>query len=252
MVAYEITQPNYHRNGVNGGSAAIVPGTILKRLTTEDHVDVATDPADAFAGVACEDMPIGIMRSVQVDGVAKVRTGGAFSVGAKLTADTTGRAVAASADTQNVIGFSLQASTGADEKVSVELTKAGSANSAAVFSRTLSITHEDLSDADTSQSFNLGAALPSGARPLGYRWQLDEAFVKDAQTFTGQIGIAGTLNKYADTLDIDGSTGETAAALGPVDAGSEQLLFTVNTNTGTLASSTAGEITVEFLFAVPG
>ena len=248
---WEISQPSYHRTGINAGSAAIVVGTILKRTTGEQEVDVATAASDAFAGIAIEDMPVGIGRSVQVDGVAIVRTGAAIAIGDKLTTDSTGRAVPVSSSSQNIIGVAVTAATAADQTVSVELTKAGAGTNSNVFSRTLTLAFGDLTAAGTSQSFDIGAPLPTGARMLGYRVNRTAAFVKGAQTFTGQIGVAGTLNKYADNLDIDGTPAEDAAALGPKNGGGEQLLFTVNTNTGTLASSTAGALTAEVFFSVP-
>jgi hypothetical protein len=248
---WEISQPSYHRTGINAGSTAIVVGTILKRGTGEQEVDIATAASDAFAGIAIEDMPVGIGRSVQVDGVAVVRTGAAVAIGDKLTSDSTGRAVPVSSTSQNIIGVAVTAATAADQTVSVELTKSGAGTNSNVFKRELTLVFGDLTDADTSQSFSIGAPLPAGARMLGYRVNRTAAFVKGAQTFIGQIGIAGTLNKYADNLDIDGTPAEDAAALGPKNGATEQLLFTVTTNTGTLASSTAGALTAEVLFSVP-
>jgi hypothetical protein len=252
QLPWEISQPNYFRNGINVAGTAVVPGRILRYSTTTEQAynGYATSPAESFYGVSVEESDAGQARSVQVDGIAVVTSGAAFSIGTKLTTDSTGRAIASVSNAQNIIGVALQESLGADQDVSVELTKSAFGSPGGVFVRSLSIDHEDLTAEATSQAFNIGAAIPAGARLIGWRADLDEAFVKAAQTFAANIGVSGDADKVAASLDIDGALGELTAAVGNKAIGGDQLQLQVTSN-GDLDSSTAGEITVEVFFFIP-
>lgn len=249
--AYEMTQPSYTRTGVNAGATTIPKAFVVKRTSAELGAALATATSDSFAGVAIEDMPQNIARSIQVDGIAIVTAGASCSVGDKLTVDSAGRVVPVTGSSQNVVGIACQAATGANDLISVELTKAGLGNSSTVYKKSLTIGYADLTAAAISQAFNIGAVLPTGARPIGWDLKVTEAFVKAAQTFTAVAGISGTTNKYVTSQDISTGVNEFAGALGPKVADGEQWILTITTNTGTVASSTAGALTLEILYTVP-
>ena len=248
---WEITNPTYFRNGVNVGAADIAVGLVLKRsTTTEQGIDAATSPTDSFAGVSAEAHPVGLARSVQVDGVAICTSGAAITIGDFLTVDSLSRVIKATSATQNIIGIAITAATAANQSISVELTKQGVGSNTGVIKRSVRVQYTDLSAAALTQDFSLGAAVPTGARLLGYRMTRDVGFVKGAQTFTGSIGIAATPTKVAAATDIV-ATGESTAAVGMKDVGGDAWIARITTNTGTLASSTAGDCTFEAFFAVP-
>ncbi len=73
---------------------------------------------DPGAGAAGDEL------SVMVEGVAVMRTGGAFDPGDKITSDGSGLAVEA-ASTNEVIGRALEASTGSGQYVAVLITREG-------------------------------------------------------------------------------------------------------------------------------
>lgn len=120
--ALPVTTPNYFRPAKNVGAADIQPGFAVQVSGDFPGCELATDPeADQFMGVSVEIMTKdGPTRSVQVEGRAAMRTGGAFSRGARITWDSLGRAVEASAG-ENLIGYAETASAAADDWAGIEL-----------------------------------------------------------------------------------------------------------------------------------
>ncbi len=108
------------RTGRNVGGTAIAERRILKYGAGEDEVALSTAATDKFAGVTVEEIDAGGHQSYQREGVAVVDSGGPVSIYGYVTADASGKAVAAA--TGNVIlGIALDAATGADEPIRVEL-----------------------------------------------------------------------------------------------------------------------------------
>jgi hypothetical protein len=128
-----ITQPSYHRTGSNLSGSDIPKARILKAGAAADEIALATAVTDTLLGVSTETMYDGKSQSYQVDGRVVIETGGAFSVGAELTTDSTGRAVGATqaaGASQKVIGRAVTASGGAAEFAEVELKQLGNTFSA--------------------------------------------------------------------------------------------------------------------------
>ena len=101
--------------------AALTARTIVK-LSASATVITCAAATDQPIGVAEFDTPIGLPVGVIVDGVAKVTAGAAFPAGARLTADASGRAVAAApaAGTNNgIIGIAYQAAGALGDQVDV-------------------------------------------------------------------------------------------------------------------------------------
>jgi hypothetical protein len=246
-----ITKPSYFRNRINEGAADITRGKILKVGAGSDGCALATSTGDEFCGVSTETMEGttagAITRSVQVGGKVMVTSGAAIAIGDRLTTDSSGRSIPATGTNQSTIGIAQTAATAANEDVECELSIGARNAAGGLQCLEMQIEHTDLSDADTSQSFALGT-VPANSWIVGYQMVLTEAFVKGAQTFIGQIGILGTLGAYADNLDVDGSTGTTQAAVSKSPETDAAVLCTITTNTGTLASSTAGDVTLRLFF----
>lgn len=246
-----LTEPTCYRSGINEGAASISRGYILKYGAAFGGCALSTSSSDRFFGVALETMEGSTAgartRSVQRSGRAMVVAGAACSIGDKLTTDSSGRAIPATGTNQSVLGTALLAASTAGDEIVVEL-ELGQADAAGGLQcLEMQIEHTDLSDADTSQSFALGT-VPANSWIVGYQMVLDEAFVKSAQTFIGQIGISGTLGAYADNLDVDGTPGTTEAAVSKSPTTDAAVLCTITTNTGTLASSTAGDVTLRLFY----
>lgn len=136
-----ITQPSYFRSGINLSGADIAANRILKHGTTVDEIALATAVTDSFAGVSDEIIYDTLSQSYQVDGKARILSGGAISIGDEITSDSTGRAIAASqapGAVQSVIGRAVTEASGAGELVEVELKQLGKA-----FARLFSLADRD-------------------------------------------------------------------------------------------------------------
>lgn len=247
-----ITQPSNFRTRINEGAADITRGKILKYGTGVDGAALSTSSGDEFCGVSVETMEGttagAIPRSAQIAGKAMVTSGGVIAIGDKLTSDSSGRAITATGTNQSTIGTAETAATGANQDVECELSIGAKHAQGGLQCLEMQIEDTDLSDADTSQSFALGT-IPANSWVVGYQMVLTEAFVKGAQTFIGQIGILGALGTYADNLDVDGTPGTTQAAVSKSPETDAAVLCTITTNTGTLASSTAGDVTLRLFYA---
>lgn len=119
---------------------------------------------------------------------------------------------------------------------------------AVVQSRALSLGFADLTDADGSQSFNLGAALPANAVLLGYSVNVTQAFGDGAAgVFTLDLGFAGDLDNVLD----GGALGAIAQLYGSAAGrrSAVQLLATVLADVN-VTTATVGAATIEVFFAV--
>lgn len=120
-----IEQPNYFRSGTNSGAADIARGRILTRSSAADSVAQASAATDLLCGVSVETMEGttagAISRSYQIGGKAMVTSGAAYARGVELTSDSAGRAIAATAGTQCIIGVAETAATDADQETEVEI-----------------------------------------------------------------------------------------------------------------------------------
>ena len=95
----------------------------LFAVVTSGNAAVAGSGVDV-AGVICNKPTSGKATEIQVNGIAKVKAGAAFSVGAKLMSNGSGQAITATA-TNKAVGIALKAAGGANEIVSVELKDLG-------------------------------------------------------------------------------------------------------------------------------
>lgn len=78
--------------------------------------------ADAKArGVSDSACNSGDSVSIIVSGTVIVHSGGSFAVGAAVTSDANGKAVATNASTDAINGYAVTASTGADQEVLIQL-----------------------------------------------------------------------------------------------------------------------------------
>lgn len=247
-----ITEPSCTRGRHNEGAATITRGHILKYGSTQDGCALATSSSDEFCGVSLEDMEgttYGqvITRSVQIAEKAMVISGAAIAIGDRLTTDSTGRAIPATGTNQSVIGVAESAAAGANVEVECELSGVQVNAAGGLQCLEMQIEPADLTDEDTSQSFALGT-IPANSWIVGYQMELTEALVKGAQTFTGQIGYTGALGAYADALDVDGTPGVAQAAVSQAPTADVDVLCTINTNTGTLDTCTAGDVTLRLFY----
>jgi hypothetical protein len=268
MSGRTIELPSCFRNRHNTGAATIDRGRILTPSTTvEDGCALATGATVEFCGVSVEEMQgstygRSITRSVQVSGKALVIPGAQIAIGDKITCDSTGRAIPVTTSAQTILGkaesaaATAQTSFALETAVEVELTCNGGSQVAAsggLRCLTMRILNTDLSDADTSQDFALGT-IPSGAWIVGYSVMPTALIVKGAQTFALDIGYSGSAEYVAANLSV--GTGGTAgtvleAAVSKCATADRALLCNITTNTGTLASCTAGDVTIRVFYFVP-
>lgn len=111
-------------SGLNLTGSTILKGTILAWSSVGvDRVVPSTSATDAFAGVAGEDIPNGHYGRVIRRGTAPVIFAAAQTIGARVTAGTGGKAVAAAAGNA-VLGIAREAG-GEDVLAEVELAGPG-------------------------------------------------------------------------------------------------------------------------------
>ncbi len=249
-----VSQPNYHRTLGNVGSADIEVGRIVARSGAYPGCELATSPAQSLVGVSVEKMTVdGPVRSVQVDGVAPVLAGAAFLRGAHLTADSQGRAVEAT-DGDEVIGTAETASTGANEWVSVELGKANLGAGGPVMLE-VTVGHAALDAAATTQTVNIGAALPTGARILQVESELTEAFAgPSVSAATASLGVASALTSLINARNVfTGQPLVNALGAGTRPGGTysaAQLQAQFTTTGANVAALNAGSITFRVHYVV--
>lgn len=266
MTAREITDPSVFRSRRNTGAATISRGRILTPSTTVvDGCTVATSATVGFCGVSVEDMEgttygQAITRSVQVGGKAPVIPGAQIAIGDLLTSDSTGRAIPVTNSGQTVIGRAETAAGAAattfdlETAVEVEIFPIAQVSaSGGLRCLKMTIAAADLTDADTSQDFALGT-IPAGAWIVGYHVMPDELIAKGAQTFAMDIGYATAAEYIAANLNVGtGGTADTAleAAVSKMCTADRAILVNITTNTGTLASCTAGDVDVYVFYFLP-
>lgn len=266
MTARTIEQPSCFRNRHNTGAATIGRGRILTPSTTEqDGCALATSATVSFCGISLEDMQgstygKAITRSTQVSGKGLVVPGAQIAIGDLLTSDSTGRAIPVTNSGQSILGRAESAASAAqtsfsvETAVEVELTNVSQISaSGGLRCLKMTIVAADLTDADTSQDFALGT-IPAGAWIVGYHVMPDELIVKGAQTFAMDIGFSGTAEYIAANLNVGtGGTADTAleAAVSKMCTADRATVVNITTNTGTLASCTAGDVDVYVFYFVP-
>ncbi len=123
--------------------------------------------------------------------------------------------------------------------------------------RTVTVGHADLTDADTSEDENIGAALPANARILGVDIRLATAFAGITGPVTVDIGSSGDIDALVDGANltdaaVDGQASTRPAGIAPnkLFATSTQLVARFLSASGNLADCSAGSVTIDVLFAV--
>lgn len=98
---------------------ALTASTFVTLSADAEAAYVAADGDDAI-GVAIGAADAGKMVTVQIDGIAVVKSAEAISAGAAVASDTAGLGIAA-ASGEARLGYAMQAATGAGEFISVLL-----------------------------------------------------------------------------------------------------------------------------------
>lgn len=99
---------------------------------TDTGIQLPAKKGAAIIGIVIpgqDDIAAGDTVTVQVSSMGKWTSGEAVSAGALLTADTTGKCVAASSG-EFIAAMALEAATGADVPIKVQITKSGYAQTA--------------------------------------------------------------------------------------------------------------------------
>lgn len=124
--------------------------------------------------------------------------------------------------------------------------------------RSVTIVHGDLTDADTSETENIGAVLPANARILGVAMHTVTAFSGGGTgSLAVDVGTAGDVDAIVDGANlfaaaVDGQAATMPPGIAPnkfFSAAGAQLIATFVTDT-TLAAFTAGAVTIDVYFAV--
>ena len=122
--------------------------------------------------------------------------------------------------------------------------------------RSVTVGHADLTDADTSQDFSIGAALPANARILGVDLHTLTAFAGITGPITVDIGSSGDTDALVDgavvSTAVDGhaSTRPLGVCPNKLFASSTQLTARFDSASGNLVDLTSGTVTIDVLFAV--
>lgn len=123
--------------------------------------------------------------------------------------------------------------------------------------RTVTVGHADLTDADTSEDENIGAALPANARILGTNIKLTTPFAGITGPVTVDIGSSGDIDALVDGANltdaaVDGQASTMPSGIAPNKhfATSTQLVARFLSASGNLADASAGSVTIEVYFAV--
>lgn len=125
--------------------------------------------------------------------------------------------------------------------------------------RSITIGHADLTDADTSQTINIGAVLPANARILGYCGHDFTAFAGGTvSNLLVDIGTAGDVDAISDGSSlfiaaVDGQIATHVDGIAPnklFAAAGAQLIATIVSTGDNLVNLTAGAVTIDVLFAV--
>lgn len=109
-----------------------------------------------------------------------------------------------------------------------------------VFKKSLAVGFADLTDADGSQSFNLGTALPANAIVIGHAVSISNIFDDGvAGTFSVDIGLAGALDAICNGADLTTAIGELHGPLGARSGGRYQAVQLLATVLGSVNVDTA-------------
>jgi hypothetical protein len=127
-----------------------------------------------------------------------------------------------------------------------------------VSKRTVTVGHADLTDADTSQDINIGAALPANARIVGVDLHTFTAFSGGTvSALAVDIGSSGDVDALVDGADlftaaVDGGPSTRPAGIRPnkLYATATQLTARFVSTTDNLVNLTAGAITIDVLYVV--
>lgn len=126
---------------------------------------------------------------------------------------------------------------------------------AIVRKQSLALLAADLTDGDTQQSFDIGAALPAGAILLGAFVDITTGFQNagDTDTTTADLGIkGGDTDSIANDVDIS-TTGKTDATIGAKPSGfygGETLSLEVNSDVN-MDTITIGVLEVVAMYIDP-
>jgi hypothetical protein len=125
--------------------------------------------------------------------------------------------------------------------------------------RTVTVGHADLTDADGSQTVNIGAVLPANSRIIGVDIRALTAFSGGTNSAIAvDIGTSGDVDALVDGADlfaaaVDGGPATMPKGVRPnktfATAGA-QLTATFLATGDTLLALTAGAVTIDVLFAV--
>jgi hypothetical protein len=123
--------------------------------------------------------------------------------------------------------------------------------------RTVTVGHADLTDADTSEDENIGAALPDNARILGVAIKLATPFAGITGPVTVDIGSAGDIDALIDGANLTDAAVDGQASTRPLGiapnkhfASATQLVARFLSASGNLADANAGSVTIDVYFAV--
>ncbi len=123
--------------------------------------------------------------------------------------------------------------------------------------RSLTLGHADLTDADTSQTFSIGAVLPANARILGASIAVGTAFSGITGPVTVSIGTSGDTDSIAKlaniTTPVNGQAGAMADGIAPhqdFSSAGAQLQATVDSASGNLVDLSGGAAVIDVLFSV--
>lgn len=127
-----------------------------------------------------------------------------------------------------------------------------------VSKRTVTVGHADLTDADTSQDINIGAALPANARIVGVDLHTFTAFSGGTVSALAlDIGSSGDVDALVDGADlfaaaVDGgpSTRPTGIRPNKLYATATQLSARFVSTGDNLVNLTAGAVTIDVLYVV--
>lgn len=123
--------------------------------------------------------------------------------------------------------------------------------------RTVTVGHADLTDADTSEDENIGAAMAANARILGVTIKLATPFAGITGPVTVDVGSAGDIDALVDGANltdaaVDGQASTMPLGIAPFKhfSGATQLVARFLSADGNLVDCSAGAVTIDVHFAV--
>ena len=116
------------RAGYNDTGTEIPKHRIVKRSSTADYVETATDGSAPIEGVTMEAIPDDYAGNVQHAGRAIVEAGEAITVGANVTGGTGGKGAVAAVD-EHILGVANTAASDDGDLIEVDIIKTQLADS---------------------------------------------------------------------------------------------------------------------------